>query len=385
MLPPMLNLTSARTFIIVSLMAFSLAAMASLACSDDGADESEVEGETPTIAVGSPQPQETVEVSYAEPGPTTFSVIGGRNEGPIDIEQFLPTDIHIRVGDTIEWTSAGYEGHTITFAPFDYFAELGDYLVPDPDDPEQMIFNDLVALRSGTGESYPGDGGAYNSGFIGVPTEAKYKLTFTEEGIYQYLCVVHPLWMRGTVTVDSADAQVESPESVAARAAAEYDALVADAEALRSRMQEVRRSIPAPGGATLHRVQVGLTTMYGQIAVFIDADLDINAGDTVIFENDDRNFHNVVFKGDLPEFPLAYEVRVDPEGRGINVALAKESAMQVDPPAEGFDETTFLSSGTMGILQPRQTWRLTFDEPGTYVYNCTIHSFAGMAGVITVR
>jgi plastocyanin len=150
-------------------------------------------------------------------------------------------------------------------------------------------------------------------------------------------------------------------------------------------MQEVRRSIPAPGGATLHRVQVGLTTMYGQIAVFVDNDLEINAGDTVIFENDDRNFHNVVFKGDLPEFPLAYEVRVDPEGRGINVALAKESAMQVDPPPEGFDETTFLSSGTMGLLQPRQTWRLTFDEPGTYVYNCTIHQFAGMAGVITVR
>jgi plastocyanin len=312
-------------------------------------------------------------------------VIGGRNDGPIDIEQFLPSDVHIRVGDTIEWTSAGYEGHTITFSPYDYLAALGDYLVPDPDDPEQVIFNDKVALRSGTGDSYPGDGGAYNSGFIGVPVEGTYKLTFTEEGICEYLCVVHPLWMRGVVSVDEASAQVTSPESVAARGKAEYAALVEDAKGLLARAQDVQRSAPAPGGATLHRVQVGLTTMYGQIAVFTDNSLEIESGDTVIFENDDRNFHNVVFKGDRAEFPSAYEIRVDPGGRGFNVALEKESALATGPPPDGFDASTFMSSGTMGVLQPRQTWRLTFDAPGTYVYQCTIHQFAGMAGAITVR
>lgn len=355
-------------------------ALSALACSggDDGDAAPGGDAATPTAA-----PSTAVE--YAAPGPATFSVIGGRNEGPIDIEQFLPTDINIRVGDTIEWTSAGYEGHTITFSPFDYLAELGDYLVVDPEDPEQKIFNDKVALRSGTGDSYPGDGGAYSSGFIGVPTEATYKLTFTEKGIYQYLCVVHPLWMRGTVTVDGADAKVEAPESVAARGQAEFDALVADAASFVEKAQAADRTIPAPDGATLHRVQVGLTTMYGQIATFVDNNIEIDAGDTVIFENDDRNFHNVVFKGDLAEFPTAYEIRPDPNGRGFNVALAKESARQTDPPPNGFDASTFLSSGTMGVQQPRQTWRLRFEQPGTYVYNCTIHQFAGMAGVVTVR
>jgi len=354
-------------------------------CRGDGGTTSD--SATPAIEPGTPagDPSAAAPPEYAPPGPQTFSVIGGRNEGPIDIEQFLPSNIQIRVGDTIEWISSGYEGHTITFAPYDYLAELGDYLVPDPEDPEQMIFNEKVALRSGTGDSYPGAGGAYNSGFIGVPTEGKYRLTFTEKGIYQYLCVVHPLWMRGTVTVDDADAQVESPESVAARGEAEYAALVEDARGLLARAEETERSVPAPDGATLHRVQVGLTTMYGQIATFVDNTLEINAGDTVIFENDDRNFHNVVFKGDLAEIPSAYEIRVDPGGRGFNVALAKESAQQVNPPPEGFDAKTFLSSGTMGVLQPRQTWRLTFTTPGTYVYNCTIHQFAGMAGVIIVR
>jgi plastocyanin len=132
-------------------------------------------------------------------------------------------------------------------------------------------------------------------------------------------------------------------------------------------------------------VAVGVTSPYGQATNFVSPDLEITAGDTVIFENDDRNFHNVIFKGDRDEFPPAYAIRVDPAGRGFNVALDKQSATAVDPPAEGFDDTTFLSSGTMGITQPRLTWRLRFDNPGTYIYQCTIHFLSGMAGVIEVR
>jgi plastocyanin len=58
--------------------------------------------------------------------------------------------------------------------------------------------------------------------------------------------------------------------------------------------------------------------------------------------------------------------------------------MPVDPPPGGFDAATFLSSGSMGITMPRSRWQLTFDNPGRYSYSCTIHAFAGMAGVIDV-
>ncbi len=323
--------------------------------------------------------------AYAPPGPATFTVIGGRNQGPIDIEQFMPSDIHIRIGDTIEWVSRGFEGHTVTFSTTDFLSTLsGGYLVPDPEDPQQVVFNPRFALRSEQQGTFPNTSGFINSGFIGVPQEGKYRITFTEKGIYEYLCVVHPLWMRGTVSVDAAGASVESPESVAARGESAYERLVADAKRVAEEARARQRSSPAPDGKTLHRVAVGLTTPYGQIAHFVDAALTIAPGDTVIFENDERNFHNVVFKGALAAPPPAYEIRIDPAGRGLNVALAAESANAVDPPAAGFDDKTFLSSGTMGIQQPRQTWRLTFDKPGTYIYNCTIHQFAGMGGVIVV-
>ena len=262
---------------------------------------------------------------------------------------------------------------------------LSSYLLPDPADPAQRIFNPEIALRSRTGDVYPGDGTYFNSGFFGVPAAQTYKLTFTKGGLYQYICLVHPFTMRGTVSVDAADAQVEAPDSVASRGSAELATYLEEEKSAVARAQDEPHELPAPSGTSLHRVNVGITTPFGQAATFVPGVLDIRAGDTVIFENDDRDFHNVVFPGGRAEAPPGIGIIADPEGRGINFSLAKESAIAVDPPSSGFDDKTFLSSGSLGILQPRLTWRVTFSTPGTYRFMCTIHVLAGMAGVITVR
>jgi plastocyanin len=324
----------------------------------------------------------------APDGPVTFEVIGGKADSAIDIESFMPADIHVREGDSIEWTSQGIEGHTVTFASPEKITEiLKGYLQPDPSDPSQQIFNPEFALRS------PGDsvsastvttGPFVNSGFMGVPAEQAYKLTFTERGVYQYLCLVHPFTMRGVVSVDAPDARVDGPEAVSARGAAELQHYMDVSKAEQEEAAARAKPAPGPEGTTVYRVATGLTTDYGQVAVFSPAALSIKTGDTVIFEGDDRDFHNVVFKGALAEPPAGVKVYVDPDGRGINVALDRASADAVDPPPDGFDASTFLSSGTIGITMPRLTWRLTFDKPGQYVYNCTIHVLAGMAGVINV-
>jgi plastocyanin len=328
----------------------------------------------------------TAQVPYAPPGPVTFDVIAGRADGAFDIERFMPGDIHVREGDTIQWTAQGIEGHTISFVEQKQLNTLlSGYLQPDPSDPTQVIFNPDIALKSRTGDTYAGDSTFYNSGFIGIPAEATYKLTFTKSGVYQYICLVHPFTMRGTVSVDAASAQVEAPQSVASRGKAELASYIDEEKRAVARAAAEPHEVPALSGASLYRVNVGITTPYGQAAVFVPPALSLKAGDTVVFENDDRDFHNVVFKGDRKDLPPAFGIIVDPEGRGINVALVKDSAAAVDPPAGGFDSTTFLSSGSMGIAQPRLTWRLTFTKPGTYSFACTIHVLAGMAGVITVR
>lgn len=337
-------------------------------------------GSTPPNAGASPT------VAAAAPGQANFSVLAGHAEGAFDIERFMPADIHVREGDTIEWTAQGIEGHTISFVDeVQLHALFGNYLQPDPADPAQNIFNPDVALKSRTGDAFAGDGTYYNSGFIGVPAEQKYHLSFPKRGLYQYVCLVHPFTMRGTVAVDAPDARVDAPEAVATHGKAELASYIDEEERAVAQAAAEPHDVPGPDGSTLHRVNVGITTPYGQAATFVNPALDIRAGDTVIFENDDRDFHNVVFKGDRAEAPPGIGIIVDPGGRGLNFSLDKQSSIAVDPPATGFGPQTFLSSGSLGILQPRLTWRLKFDTPGTYNFACTIHILAGMAGVITVH
>ena len=143
--------------------------------------------------------------------------------------------------------------------------------------------------------------------------------------------------------------------------------------------------VPQRRQSSVHRIAVGLTTPYGQIATYVKPVLNIKAGDTVVFASDDRDFHNVVFKG-AKDLPAGVGIKADPAGRGgVILALSNDSAVAVEPPVTGFDDKTFMSSGSMGVTQSRLTWTLHFDKPGAYIYNCTIHVLAGMGGVINVR
>lgn len=367
--------------VAASLLVLTLATAAALACGGGKKHE-----DAATVASGSPSTVHapTIAVSYATPGATTFRVLAGHPEGNRDVEAYMPADIRIRAGDTIEWTAWGFEGHTITFGQGDdVFAGI-DYLVPNPQDQSERIFNPKLALRSEKQGTHDGTDEFINSGFIGVPAEQKYSLTFAKPGLFTYLCVVHPFTMTGTVSVEPAATQVESPATVAARGASDLTAHLAELEAEARRLNASARLAPGPADSTTHYVQVGAITDHGQVATYFPGALDVKAGDTVIFQNDDRDFHNVIFKGDR-DLPPGVGLLFDPGGRGLNFSLSKASAVAVDPPAGGFDEKTFLSSGSLGVLQPRLYWTLRFTTPGTYVYACTIHVLAGMSGVINVR
>ncbi len=107
------------------------------------------------------------------------------------LARFYPTAIKIKAGETVTWTTDDpATPHTVTFGP-------------EPD---------VAANPIGTDE--PGHatlptappGQAVSSGFMGVgpgrPGGTAFQVTFTQPGIYHYICVLHDeLGMVGTVTV----------------------------------------------------------------------------------------------------------------------------------------------------------------------------------------
>ena len=97
----------------------------------------------------------------------------------IVIDDFIHTDVEIEVGATVIWTNDDKIGqHTVTHRPTNAddavdFDSGGDD--PNRDDPAGQ------AVRLRRGESF--------------------QFTFTEPGAYPYICLIHPVNMKATVTV----------------------------------------------------------------------------------------------------------------------------------------------------------------------------------------
>jgi plastocyanin len=354
----------------------ALAAALALACGDDGDDRS-----APT---SSPAPTATAEMTFAPGEPVTFRVLAGATDGALDLEQFMPATVRIREGDTITWAGRGFEGHTVTFFPHGVI-DIGfdEYLVPAPDMAGAREFNPMFALASDAQGSY--DGTEYvNSGFFGVPAPQEYTLTFPRQGVYPYVCMVHPLHMRGAVIVDPAGARVPSPESVAAEGEREKQRYIEEGRAAIETAERVRRAANEAAAGRTWEVSVGIDTPHAQVLSFVPGALEIDRGDKIVFWNSERDFHNVIFApegSEPPQFPILKAV----EGRGgFRLLINPDAEREIPPPADLGPDALF-SSGLMGIGFPRFYYEVTFAKPGRYTYYCTVHTLAGMAGSITVQ
>src|SRR5579884_3130182 len=101
--------------------------------------------------------------------------------------QFYPNTITIDAGDTVTWTFASLEPHTVTFLA------AGQATPPPPTDPS--------APKPAGGSTY--DASTYtSSGFIAAGYS--YSLKFTKPGTYAYYCLLHQPEMEGTVVVNAA-------------------------------------------------------------------------------------------------------------------------------------------------------------------------------------
>jgi plastocyanin len=191
----MANIDNAGIVIAVAIVAIALGAAASLGASQDAGpsipipkpiiQEKEVE-ETPKVEKAVEEPmeetveveeevmmEETVEVeeevTMEEPtGPTTHTVeipVGTSVPGCEDSNAcYLPANITINAGDTVEWPNIDTAAHTVT-----------------------------------SGSPAEGPSGVFDSSLL--MADATFAFTFEDAGEYDYFCMVHP-WMIGSVSVN---------------------------------------------------------------------------------------------------------------------------------------------------------------------------------------
>ena len=286
----------------------------------------------------------------------------------VQVNAFLPRDITVDAGDTLQWNLRSGEFHTVTFLS----GGTPPPLIIAPGGVPQI--NPVAAAPAG-GNTYDGTG-FVNSGLLAAPG-ATFSLQFTKAGSYPFLCLIHA-GMAGVVHVQDAGAAYPKTQ-------AQYDNealvggnhLTASGRTLEARTLAGARS----SGAGTAVVGTGVAVDAGSLAVmrFLPGKLVIHAGQSVTWTNHDPETPHTITFGQEPGGgdPLG---AFFPSGQGIDGQgpFGAGHATLTSP-----DETA--NSGFLGAGPLFGTkFTATFSAPGTYHFICALHDTLGMKGTIVV-
>lgn len=274
---------------------------------------------------------------------------GAHHDGALQALAMLPDTITIDEGDSVEWTVQG-EVHTITF--------LGSFNSP-PGDP---------TVPQG-GSTY--DGTQFLSSGV-LPIGAHYKVTFTKAGTYPYFCVLHAPEMHGTIVVQPRGAAYPRPQGFYTGAGTStLNSVLSDA------MSAVKAIPYAVGGTHLAAGTSGPVQSNGlpsqaTVLRFLDGDrlnltsVTIPVGTTLTWTNLSNNEPHTV------TFPVAGQPLPPLPGDPFTPRIGGST----------YDGSTVTNSG---VLNPGDSYQLTFTKAGTYVYFCLFHDEFGMMGTVVVK
>lgn len=335
---------------------------------------------------GGPPPVATPQLGEQPDGTRIWKVLAGAMimEELAEINAFLPGEITINAGDSIFFEMMGF--HAVSFLsggevqPVFIPAEGAAPVATPPASAAaypQLMFNPAVLFPAG-GPAYDGTG-YVNSGVALDPSTPPFVLKFTTPGTYEYLCPIHPNYMRARVIVQEAGADLPMDQAGVDQVAAEQLA------AYMSTVQELKTQYgaatpAAADGATTHEVAVGPGQESVELLAFLPAELSIKAGDTVRWSyRGSISPHTVTFLGgaEQPEDIII----APPAGGPPQVFVSPITFFPSDKPAT-YNGQGFVNSGYMGVLpeflgiqyDSPDTFELTFDTPGEYKYYCIIHA-----------
>ncbi|HLG11739.1 MAG TPA: plastocyanin/azurin family copper-binding protein [Dehalococcoidia bacterium] len=280
----------------------------------------------------------------------TFKALTGGGEGGVSVNIYLPDQIMVHQGDTVEWTNPYEEPHTVS---------IGTLPPGDPAEPHDVA---VAASFDGTK--------AFSSGFI--TKGSKFSVTFKSLGVYTFNCLIHPgmevdvfVLGPGATFPTQNDATSAAVKAELAKAIAVGTKQLADLKvpaATKNADGSSSYTVVTPPGLPYSGSLVGVAVMK-----FVNSRLQIGVGDSVTWVAESFVPHTVTFMP--PSGPPAV----------INPFV------NVIPPGS-FDGSQYQTAifGGVPAFSSTTKFSMTFPKAGTYSYICLLHADQGMAGVIVV-
>ncbi len=275
---------------------------------------------------------------------------------------FLPNELWIHAGDSVAFTVATDEPHTVTFLT-----------------PNQVRPPFPVGCPGTTPSGSAEDGSScVNSGTL---TKGQgYAVTFPTAGDYKLVCLYH---QNHTAMIHVLDLSADLPHNQAFyRAEAEdmeRDLLSSAGHMIDRDMDSSTGQVTAGTGAI---VATGGGSDTLSVMRFMHPDKVVHVGDTVEWTNDDPITPHTITFGVEPDNPMppSANVTMDPDG-----ALHATVSSITDNVHSGFISAA--PQDQIGLPQPLPgitRFRVTFTRPGTFQYKCVLHDGLGMLGKVTV-
>ena len=288
---------------------------------------------------------------------------------------FLSNELWIHAGDSIRWTFATNEIHTVTFLkpgqirPPLYGAVFGVFVGCPGTTPDGSSFDNSACVTAGPSVS-----------------GKTYTVHFPAPGNFKLVCLVHAR-MTGAVHVLNLSETLPHDQAFYDRQADNQKAmLLSDASGLEGQgaspdEEEVRGGQVTAGIAAI--LGTGGGSQVAAVMRFLGATTVVRVGDTVEWTNLAPTVAHTVTFGTEPTNPFPPSLNVNVDSDGARHAVISSPGNDVN---SGFVFAP--NQETIGLPQspPDVTrFRVTFTTPGTFNYICSLHDDLGMKGTVIVH
>ena len=284
---------------------------------------------------------------------------------------FLPNEMWIHVGDSIKWTSASGDIHTVSFL-------IAGQAVTD--------FTTGCPGYSPSGTSFNGSS-CVSAPPLGMGQD--YTVKFTKAGNYKLLCLVHP-HMTGVIHVLAGSATLPHSQTYYDELAEQQEkSLLSDADGHHhdgGDMSDMSARV-LPANSVVAGVGEMTATAGGFQALavmrFLHGTIEVHVGDTVEWSvMDPATPHTITF-GTEPANPGPPSMNVSFDADGGRHATLTAPGQSVHSGIIGS-----VAENQIGVPQAPATipvFRVTFKGTGVYDYKCALHDTLGMVGKVIVR